>query len=291
MRGFLFWMSVAYIVALVLFAVFGPLRYDVTESVGDRFELPSAKHWLGTDYLNRDVFARLAYGARVSLLIGVGVEAIAIVIGLVIGIAAGYGPRWLNVLLMRFTDGMFAFPDILLGILIIGVIGADPEAVFAFLPRTLADQVPENIVAVIPVMAALAVVAWPGLARLVRNQILSLKEQDFVIAARALGAPRRHVVLRHILPHLWGVVLAVAMVEMAMIILAESSLSFLGIGVQPPWPSWGSMINEARAYMRTQPLLLLWPCLLLSLTILALNFIGDGLRDRFDPRTARTIHK
>ncbi|HWP31753.1 MAG TPA: ABC transporter permease [Fimbriimonadales bacterium] len=282
-RSVVFWGSAIYLILLLLFALFGTLRYDVTQTVGRPFEAPSEKFWLGTDELGRDVFSRLAYGARVSLGIGVSVELCAIIIALLIGTAAGYGARWFDNILMRFTDAMFAFPDILLAILIIGVIGASD--VTQRIP--LLGFLPDKVVAALPVFAALGVVAWPSLARLVRNQVLSLKEREFVLASRALGAGHAHIVFRHILPHLFGLISAVAMVEMAMIILAESSLSFLGIGIQPPYPSWGSMINESRAHLAAHPILLLWPCLTLSVTILALNFVGDGLRDRLDPRMIR----
>ncbi|KAA0226404.1 MAG: ABC transporter permease [Armatimonadetes bacterium] len=275
-RDFLFGLGVAFLALILLVAVFGPMRYSVTDAVGSKFEPPSADHWLGTDHLGRDVFCRLAYGARMSLLIGIAVQGVAIFFGLLVGTASGYGRRWVDNILMRFTDGMFAFPDILLAILIMGVLRSTN---LGFL-----ESLPKMISATLPVFAALAVVGWPSMARLIRNQVLSLKEQEFVVASRALGASHWHVVRRHILPHLWGLVLAVAMVGMAMVILAEGSLSFLGIGIPPPWPSWGSMINDARSYMASHPLLLAWPCLTLSLTILALNFVGDGLRDRYDPK-------
>jgi ABC-type dipeptide/oligopeptide/nickel transport system permease subunit len=276
-RNWLFVLSAAFLVLLVIFAVFGPMRYGVIDPVGGKFEPSSSKFWLGTDEYGRDIFGRLAYGARMSLLMGVAVQVLAIFVGLLIGTAAGYGKKWVNNLLMRFTDGMFAFPDILLAILIMGILRGSNVAALSNLP--------EILVATLPVFAALAVVGWPAMARLICNQVLSLKEQEYVSASRALGAGHKHVVLRHILPHLWGLISAVAMVGMAMIILAEGALSFLGIGIPPPWPSWGSMINDARAYMASYPQLLFWPCLILSLTILALNFGCDALRDRFDPQS------
>ena len=267
-----------FLILLVLFAIFGPLRHDVTVPVGSKFEPPSANFWLGTDEYGRDIFGRLAYGARMSLLLGVAVQVMAIGVGLLVGTAAGYGPKWMNTLLMRFTDAMFAFPDILLAILIMSILRGSKVGFIAGLPEVIA--------ATLPVFAALAVVGWPTMARLVRNQVLSLKEQEYVTASRALGAGHKHVVVKHILPHLIGLISAVAMVGMAMVILAEGALSFLGIGVPPPLPSWGSMINDARAYMASNPEMLFWPCLILSLTILALNFVGDGLRDKFDPKRA-----
>jgi ABC-type dipeptide/oligopeptide/nickel transport system permease subunit len=278
MRGVLLSVSVGFLVVLALFAIIGPARHDVTQAVGSKFQPPSAQFWLGTDDVGRDIFSRLAYGARMSLLLGIAVQVISIFVGLLVGTAAGYGPKWLGNVLMRFTDAMFAFPDILLAILIMGVLDAKS------LP--FADKLPAVVLAMLPVFFALAVVGWPALARLTRSQVLSLKEQEFVTASRALGAGHWHIVMKHILPHLWGLISAVAMVGMAMVILAEGALSFLGIGVPAPWPSWGSMINDARVYMASYPMLLVWPCLILSLTILALNFVGDALRDRFDPKTA-----
>lgn len=276
-RNWLYIAGWTFLALLLLFAVFGPMRHSVTAQVGGKFEPPSSEFWLGTDDVGRDIFGRLAYGARMSLVMGLAVEVVAIFVGILVGTAAGYGPRWLNTALMRFTDGMFAFPDILLAILMMGILRGTNISFLSGLP--------EILIATLPVFLALAVVGWPQMARLVRNQVLSLKEQEYVRASRALGSGHWHVVFRHILPHLWGLITAVAMVGVAMVILAEGSLSFLGIGIPAPWPSWGSMINDARAYMASYPMLLVWPCIILSLTILSLNFVGDGLRDKFDPKS------
>lgn len=263
-QGWPFWAGVGFLVFLVLFAAFGPvIRHDPLTPLGATHEPPNARFWLGTDEQGRDVFARLAEGARVSLLIGFLVQAIALVVGVTVGLIGVYGPRWIGTPLMRLTDAMFAFPDILLAILIIGVWGRG----------------------ITPVVVALAITAWPAVARLVRTQAAALNEREFVVAARALGAPPVWTVLKHVLPHLFPLLAAVAMVEVAGTILGESALSFLGIGVQPPAPSWGGMINSARAEMNSYPMLLLWPCLLLTLTVFALNFVGDGLRQRLDPRS------
>lgn len=260
-RG-LFWVGVAYLVALVFLAVVGPLlRHDPTVKVGAPFLPASAQFWLGTDEQGRDIFARLAYGARLSLTVGLSVQLIAVVVGVTVGVFGVFGPRWARQLVLRITDGMFAFPDILLAILILGVWN----------------------LGLIPVITALAITAWPSVVRLTVAQVNALKDREFVVAARALGAPTSWVVIRHILPHLAGVLLAVSMVDVAGVILAESALSFLGIGVQPPTPSWGGMINAARQDMNSHPTMLIWPCLLLSLTVFALNFVGDGLRALSDP--------
>jgi ABC-type dipeptide/oligopeptide/nickel transport system permease subunit len=179
---------------------------------------------------------------------------------------------------MRLTDAMFAFPDILLAILLIGILQGvqlPPDS-----PWTkLFSQ------GFIPVIVALSITAWPGVTRLVRGQLASLKDREFVVASKANGASTFYVVTRHILPQLWGILLAVSMVELAGVVLAESTLSFIGIGVRPPDPSWGNMIDKARQDMNSHPELLFYPCLILSLTIFALNFVGDGLRTLTDPKT------
>lgn len=256
--------SAAVLLVVIVGAVFAPLftrySYDYQES-GRAPAGSTASHPLGTDHLGRDVLSRMLYGARVSLFVGVGVEAVTLTCGLLIGLFAGYRGGRVDALLMRFTDAMFAFPDILLAILIIGVLGPGLLSVFA----------------------ALTVVGWPAVARLVRGQVISLKEREFVLATRSLGASGGHILFRHILPHLGGTLLAYATVDIASVILAESSLSFLGIGVQPPHPSWGAMINAATGWLRTAPMLIVVPCVALSLTVLGLNFLGDSLRERWDP--------
>ena len=264
-RGFIFWASGGFLVLLVVLAVFGPsFRHDYLTPLGRPFLPPGPEYWLGTDEQGRDIFARLAYGARMSLLVGLSVQAIALAVGMVVGVLGVFAPRWIADPLMRLTDAMFAFPDILLAILIIGVFG----------------------MGVLPVVVALSITAWPAVARLVRTQAAAIKDREFFIASRALGAPALYLVLKHVLPHLWGILLAVSMVDVAGTILAESSLSFLGIGVQAPDPSWGSMINAGRFELQSHPLVIVWPCLLLSLTIFALNFFGDGLKSWADPRAS-----
>jgi ABC-type dipeptide/oligopeptide/nickel transport system permease subunit len=259
----LFWVGVVYLVTLVIFAIVGPgLRYDYLEQAGPPLQGPSGEFWLGTDQVGRDIFSRLAHGARNSLFIGFTVQVVALTVGILVGVLGVYAPKWVRVPLLRFTDGMFAFPDILLAILIIGIWRPGVETL----------------------VIALSITAWPAVARLVRTQVASLREREFVTASRALGAPTGYLVFKHVLPHLWGILLAVSMVDVAGVILAESALSFLGIGIQAPEPSWGSMINDARANMGSHPELLFWPCLVLSLTIFSLNFVGDGLRAMTDPK-------
>jgi ABC-type dipeptide/oligopeptide/nickel transport system permease subunit len=259
----MFWLGVGYLVLLVVFALVMPwARHSYLAAEAKPNLPPSAEFWLGTDEQGRDIVARLAYGARISLIVGLTVQAISLFVGITVGVLGVFAPKWIGVPLLRLTDGMFAFPDILLAILIIGVWN----------------------LGLVPVIVALAITSWPGMARLVFTAVTSLRDREFVVASRAMGASTLMLVLRHVLPHLWGLVLAVSMVDLAATILAESALSFLGIGVQPPTPSWGSMINYARSNMNSYPLQLLWPCLILSMTIFALNFVGDGLRAMIDPK-------
>jgi ABC-type dipeptide/oligopeptide/nickel transport system permease subunit len=280
-RDWLLILGIAYLVGLTLFALFGPnirdfqLRNEVnvrefssvyTPVTKTVFTPSNATVPLGTDEIGRDIVARLAAGARISLFVGFVVQAISLVVGVTVGVLGVMAPKWLRNPIMRFTDGMFAFPDILLAILIIGVIGQGLG----------------------PVIAALAITGWPSIARLVATQVATLKDREFVVASKATGASTFYLVTRHILPQTWSLLLAVSMVEIAGTILAESTLSFLGIGVQAPDPSWGSMINNARPMLNSYPLVLLWPCLVLSLTVFALNFVGDGLRTYLDPKRRRS---
>ena len=269
----LLWAGGIFLFLLLVFAILGPnLRYNYMDPIpgAGPYELPSARAWLGTDELGRDLFARLAYGARISLRIGLSVQLICVFLGIAVASLGIYAPKWVASPLMRLTDAMFAFPDILLAILIIGIFGRG----------------------ITPVIVALAVTGWPAMARLVRSQLATLKDREFVVASKAMGHSTFYTIRRHVLPQLWGIVLAVTFVELAATILAESTLSFLGIGVQQPMPSWGTMISFARQLMQPGPqyngsekmYYLVWPCLILALTIFALNFVGDGLRALTDPK-------
>lgn len=263
-RRWVLWTAVGLLGLLLLLAIVGPhFRHDYLQPSGKPFQPPGADYWLGTDEQGRDIFARLAFGARMSLFVGLTVQAASLLVGTTVGVLGVLAPKWIAGPLMRLTDGMFAFPDILLAILIIGVFG----------------------MGLVPVIVALSITAWPAVARLVRTQVASLKDREFFVASQALGAGTGYLVVKHVLPHLWGILLAVSMVDVAGTILAESSLSFLGIGIQPPDPSWGNMINQARTTMNAYPLVLLWPCLLLSIAVFALNFVGDELRAAVDPRS------
>lgn len=258
-------------IMLICFAIFGPYiptdgkENPVFAPIGDpHMAAGSPMAPLGTDEIGRSILQRIAYGARISLIIGFVVQAINITVGVTVGVIGAFGPRWIAGPIMRFADGMFAFPDILLAILVIGVMGSSATAV----------------------IVALSISGWSSMARLSRNQIISLKEREFVVAAKASGASTAYLVFKHLLPQMSGIILAVSMIDLSGTILAESTLSFLGIGVQAPDPSWGGMINNARNQINSYPLELLWPCAILSLTVFALNFIGDGLRNYFDPNSS-----
>jgi len=260
----------AVVVLLVFTAIFAPVLAPYTYDAQDRehvLSAPGPRHKLGTDHLGEDVLSRILYGARVSLTVGLVVEAIELVIGVSLGVLAGYkGGLW-DTVLMRVTDAMFAFPDLLFAILLVGIWRpASPAGSF------------------LVVFIALALVNWPGMARLVRGQVLSLRQKEFVEAARAVGAGDWAIVTRHLLPNMLSPIIVAVTVDIANVILAEATLSFLGIGIQPPFPSWGRMINDARPYLLSHPFLIVWPSVALGATVLAFNFLGDGLRDALDPR-------
>ena len=260
----LFLFGIVWIVGLALFAIIARFVLpDPTFQTDFTHVGPGIRGFLlGTDDLGRDYLSRIAGGAFVSLGIGLLVQLIVVTVGVLVGILGEFGPSWIAVPLMRLTDAMFAFPDILLAILIVGVLGSG----------------------VLPVVVALSISGWPTIARLVKTQAATLRDREFVVAARASGGTVPYLVVRHILPQLTGLLLAVSVVELSGTILAESTLSFLGIGIRRPTPTWGSMINDARGNMESYPLELLWPCLALTLTIMSLNFVGDGLRNLFDPK-------
>ncbi|MCS6776770.1 MAG: ABC transporter permease [Chloroherpetonaceae bacterium] len=232
---------------------------------------PDARHLLGTDHLGRDLLSRLLHGARVSLTVSLVVVLISASIGITLGLIAGYRGGRTDLLLMRATDVMFAFPDLLFAILLSAIVRSGGTAVPAWL-------------IFLTLFASLGLVAWPGMARLVRGQALALREREFVEAARAIGVRDTMILRRHLLPNLLGPVIVQVTQDVAGLILAEATLSFLGLGVPPPFASWGRMIFEALPYMHSHPMLLVYPGLALALTVMAFNFLGDALRDALDPR-------
>jgi peptide/nickel transport system permease protein len=254
---------------LALIALSAPLiapANPLKQVLSTRLKPPSAAHWFGTDQLGRDVLSRMIYGARISLVIGIVVVGLAASLGTFVGLVAGYTGGWLDEGLMRLTDVFFAFPALILAMAISGALG--PSLTNA--------------------MIAIAVVSWPVYARLVRAQVLSLREREYVEAARGLGASAERIVWGHILPNTLGPLLVQASFDMGSAILSAAGLSFIGFGAQPPIAEWGVMISDGRNYIVTQPWLSLFPGLAILLTVAAFNLIGDGLRDALDPRLRGT---
>jgi peptide/nickel transport system permease protein len=255
------------VVIFILFALFAPWiapQDPAFINLPTRLDPPSHTHWFGTDELGRDILSRIVYGARISMLVGSSVVVFSLALGLVIGSIAGYYggviDRFVNVLLM---NAFLSFPGILLAIAFVAFRG---PGIF-------------NLV------LALSLGGWVGYARLVRGQVLAAREREFVEAARALGASDLRIVVRHILPNIIQPVIVQAAIGMAGAILAEATMSFLGLGVPPPTASWGTMLNDGRAHLFDAPHLVLFPALAVMLAVLSFNFIGDALRDYLDPRS------
>ena len=235
----------------------------------DKLKPPTSTHFLGTDYFGRDVLARVMYGGRVSLLVSLIVVGIALMVGVPIGLTSGYFSGKLDNLLMRLMDSFLTFPPLLLAVAIVGVLGPDIQNV----------------------MLALGIVNIPIFARLVRGSTLSVREEVYVRSARALGASTLRIVTSHILRNIVAPIVVQMTVTFAGAIIAEASLSFLGLGAQPPHPSWGRDLNEARRYLEDAPWLLMAPTAVIMVSVLSINFIGDGLRDALDPKVWRTWKK
>jgi peptide/nickel transport system permease protein len=244
-----------------------------------RFEPPSARYWLGTDDLGRDLFQRLLNGGRVSLLVGFAGALLSAAIGAVIGVFAGYYGGRLDAILMRLTDGVIALPLLPLVIVLAAV---DPQKVG--IPQAIAQS---ETFSLWRIVAIVALTGWTTVARLVRAATLSLKAQDFTRAAQALGARPLRIMFRHILPNAMGPLVVATTLSIGGLILLESTLSFLGLGIQAPAASWGNMLTNAQELLQDAPVLALWPGLLIFLTVIAFNFLGDGLQDALDPRSER----
>jgi oligopeptide transport system permease protein len=262
--------SLAFVILLITLAViapilehFGILQDPTAQDVANNYLGPGAPHHiLGTDDLGRDVLSKVIFGSQVSLSIGILVQAIVLLIGGTIGLVAGYFGGWLDNLLMRFTDIMYAFPDLLFVLIIVAALGPTLLNIFV----------------------AIGLVSWVGLARLVRGQVLSIKEKEYVEAANAAGSSPAKIILKHLLPNSLGPVIVTLTFGIPAAIFTEAVLDFLGVGLRPPQPTWGVMVFEGYAAVDAYPYLVIIPCVALSMTMLAFNFIGDGLRDALDPR-------
>jgi len=277
--------SLVFLIVIMVLSLAAPLiaelrGVDPTQTdLFRRFEPPSAAYWLGTDDVGRDLFQRLLDGGRVSLLVGLAGALLSGLLGALIGVAAGYLGGRLDAFLMRFTDGVIALP--LLPLLIV-VAAIDPRKLGV--PAELAQSEAFSLYRIVVIIA---LTGWTTVARLVRAETLSLKARDFSRAAQALGARPIRIMLRHILPNTAGSLIVATTISMGTLILLESTLSFLGLGIQPPAASWGNMLTGAQELLQEAPLLALWPGLLIFLTVIAFNFLGDGLQDALDPRSER----
>jgi oligopeptide transport system permease protein len=244
--------------------VIAPYSYE-TQDLNLYAVGPQAHHWFGTDTLGRDVLTRLLYGGRVSMSVGLAATAVSLVIGVLYGAIAGYIGGRLDSAMMRFVDIMYSMPFIIFVILLMVMFGRHFVLLFV----------------------AIGAVEWLTMARIVRGQVAALKHQEFIEAARALGLRKRRIILRHLIPNTLGPVVVYATLTVPSVMLLEATLSFLGLGVQPPMSSWGLMINEGAQYIEEAPWLLIFPGAALALTLFSLNFLGDGLRDALDVRASK----
>jgi peptide/nickel transport system permease protein len=260
--------GLAIVLVAILAAAVGPVLspYDpASQELSRRLERPSLSHPFGLDELGRDILSRLLSGARISLLVGLTVVSVSSIVGMLLGSIAGYFGGAIDDVISRAVDVLMAFPGILLAIALVAVLGPS----------------------LTNVVIALSVIGWVGYARLVRSQALRAREFEFVQAARALGAGSPRIVLRHVLPTAFPAVVVQATLGMAGAIIAEAALSFLGLGVQPPTPSWGTMLDAGRSHLFDAPHLTIFPGLSIAILVLGFNFLGDGLRDRVDPKLAK----
>lgn len=261
-------LSLVFLVFASLMATFAPLAathsYDA-QSIEEKLETPSAKHWMGTDSLGRDLYSRIVYGARMSLSVGVLTALLALTVGTIVGAIAGYKGGWVDHLLMRTVDLFYIFPSLLTAILLTVLLGRGFWGI----------------------LLALGLTAWVTQARLVRNQVLQAKQMAYVESARAMGVRGGRIVFSHILPNILGPMIVSLTFQIPTNIMSESFLAFIGLGLQPPYSSWGTLANEGFKAMKSFPHLILFPGIVLFLTLLAFNYLGDGLRDMLDPRGKR----
>ena len=257
--------GLAVIAVFVFGALLAPLLapYDPQAmDLGEQLAPPSAEHFFGQDANGSDIFSRILYGARISLTVGFVVVFISGIFGIAAGLVSGYYGGWVDLVLMRIVDILLAFPGLLLAIALVAVLGPD----------------------ITNVIIALSVLGWVSFARLVRGQTLSVKEREYVLAARISGQTGPRIMFRHILPNIMSPIIVQATFSVAGVIISESSLSFLGLGVPPGTPSWGAMLSEGKQVLIDAPHVSVFPGLAIMLVVLAFNFLGDGLRDKYDPR-------
>ena len=259
--------GLAILVIVILAAIFADVLYDydnvvIKQNISARLQAPSAEHWFGTDEVGRDVFARIVHGARISLAIGLSANAVSLTIGGILGACAGFYGGKLDMIIMRIMDVFLAIPGTLLAICIMAALGSS----------------------VTNVVIAMAVSGCPGYARIVRSAVMPVRDMEYVEAARAIGCTNKRIIFAHVIPNSLAPIIVQATMHVASVILTIAGLSFLGLGISPPTPEWGSMLSAGRAYIRGNSYLTMFPGLAIMITILALNLLGDGLRDALDPR-------
>jgi peptide/nickel transport system permease protein len=247
------------------FSPYSPTQQDPAKP----FLSPNATHWFGTDELGRDIFTRILYGGRVSLIVGLVSTLLTILLGVAVGAISGYYGGWLDNVLMRITDTFLTFPTIFVLIILSSLLRELPY-----------PWLKNSVLVVIVIIAALS---WMWLARLVRSLFITLREREFVTATRALGGSSASIIIRHILPNCLGPILVSGTLQMASAIITESGLSYLGFGVQPPTPTWGAILSTAQVYVYRAPWMAIYPGVMIFITVMTINYIGDGLRDAFDP--------
>jgi ABC-type dipeptide/oligopeptide/nickel transport system permease subunit len=267
------WVVIFGVIIILLFiiaAIFAPLiaPYDPNKlDMNHSLLQPGKAHFLGTDSLGRDTLSRTIYGTRVSLIIGLVVVVLGSIVGMALGLVAGYYGGWIHAVVMRLIDMLMAFPMLVLALLIASLLGAGIRNVILALSLTMV----------------------PAYARLMCGQVMTVKENDYILAERSIGAPNTRVMLRHLAPNCFPPLIVMMTMMLGLTILAEAGLSFLGIGIQPPTPTWGNMVNDGRQYLVTNPILSFAPGLAIMLVVYAFNMVGDGLRDALDPQLKGVI--
>jgi peptide/nickel transport system permease protein len=263
--------AIAVLLILIVLAVFASASpFSPTgQDPANKYQVPTATHWFGTDELGRDIFTRILYGSRVSLTVGLISTFLSIGLGIFVGAISGYFGGWLDALLMRITDAFLTFPTIFVLILL-----------GAFLREQPYPWLKNSVLVVIIIIAAMS---WMWPARMVRSLFIVIREREFINATRALGGSHLRIIVRHILPNCVGPILVSLTLQMASSIITESGLSYLGFGVQPPTPTWGSILSTAQSHVFIAPWLAFYPGMMIFITVMAINYIGDGLRDAFDP--------
>jgi peptide/nickel transport system permease protein len=269
------------LILLILYSFGGTLWFSEADAnrteTGIRLSAPSSEHPFGTDTIGRDILARTIYGGQISLMIGLAAVVVMVLVGILVGALSGFFGGWVDAVLMRFTEAVISIPRIFLLLVMAKFFGGQIPDLDIF-GRTFSGSV-------VVIILVVGLTSWMSLARIVRAEFLSLKENEFVIAARATGTPTLQIIFRHILPNSIAPIVVAATLGVAGAIISESYISFLGLGVQPPTATWGNMLDGAYNYIETAPWLWIFPGTLILLTVLSINFVGDGLRDALDPRS------